>query len=201
MKLKTFLFCTIVRPIMMLRDDFTRPFDRLPLSGVVAEVGVFEGEHAEQMLLRHPSITKLYCIDPWQEYDGGRQERGLNKAYLKAKARLGKYGRLCQLYRGDSWYFANNMHPELDAVYIDGDHTAPWPVTDIGEVWPLIKPGGILGGHDFDCPDVRSAVIEHLRKTNLPAAALNVKWNDWWIEKPKEQPNHELIRRLSLNNK
>lgn len=52
---------------------------------------------------------------------------------------------------------------------------------DIQAHWPLIKPGGILGGHDFSLPEVISAVVDFSREHKVQ---LSVAPPDWWIMKP-----------------
>ncbi len=47
-----------------------------------------------------------------------------------------------------------------DAVFIDGDHAYTAVSSDISAWLPKVKPGGLIGGHDFDYPDVRRAVYE-----------------------------------------
>jgi hypothetical protein len=51
----------------------------------------------------------------------------------------------------------------LDFVYIDGIHTYAAVRSDIERWLPRIKPGGMIGGHDFsasDWPGVVRAVID-----------------------------------------
>ena len=51
----------------------------------------------------------------------------------------------------------------VDFVYIDGAHTHEDVTRDIQDWWGVLRPHGILAGHDFDAqhPGVRMAVIEH----------------------------------------
>jgi SAM-dependent methyltransferase len=48
----------------------------------------------------------------------------------------------------------------LDFVFLDGNHTYESVTEDLSVWWPKIKPGGFLGGHDYDShwPDVVRAV-------------------------------------------
>jgi predicted O-methyltransferase YrrM len=156
-----------------------RPFDDLPLSGVGAEIGVWRGEHAARMLKRHPQISMLYCVDPYEDYDR-TQADFLGEAFRAAGKRLSRF-------KGRHHFVACTSallgKLELDFCYIDGNHKAPWPQQDIENVWPLIKSGGVMGGHDFHVhwPDVIQAVTEFAHKENL---RLYVAGPDWWLFKP-----------------
>lgn len=46
----------------------------------------------------------------------------------------------------------------LDFVWIDGSHEFNAVLADLLAWWPKIKPGGTLGGHDYNQPQVRRAV-------------------------------------------
>ena len=46
-------------------------------------------------------------------------------------------------------FLFHNYYPSLDFVFIDGDHTYEGARLDI-DVWRhVIKPGGLLSGHDY----------------------------------------------------
>lgn len=103
----------------------------------------------------------------------------------------------------------------LDVVFIDADHTYESVVQDIAAWWPLVAPGGIFAGHDFnftDHPGVVRAVMEAVDANLFGDTTLHlergVKWrgdwfpersglttpddplgrfmNVWWVRKPKE---------------
>ena len=49
---------------------------------------------------------------------------------------------------------AQIANASLDFVYIDGDHTYAGVKADILAWRPKLKPGAVIGGDDFDLPDV-----------------------------------------------
>lgn len=54
--------------------------------------------------------------------------------------------------------------PELDVLYIDGDHSYEGAAFDINTYGPMVKKGGLILVHDVDHPDfpgVRRAFDEH----------------------------------------
>jgi predicted O-methyltransferase YrrM len=48
----------------------------------------------------------------------------------------------------------------LDFVFVDANHTYPYVKADLENYKPLIKPGGVLAGHDIYFADVKRAVLE-----------------------------------------
>jgi hypothetical protein len=157
-----------------------RPFDSLPLSGVGVEIGVWRGDHAAAMLKRHPRISMLYCIDPYENYDSGQQANFLCEAERVARKKLARFPERHQFVRGTS----DDLRglPDFDFAYVDGNHAAPYPTIDIKNLWPMIRRGGILGGHDFhrSWPGVISAVIDFVQREEL---TLHVEHEDWWVFK------------------
>lgn len=165
---------------------FNRPFDYLPLNGVGAEVGVYRGFHARDMLRRHKSISKLYCIDGYIPYGGAvsGEVSNLSKAKEDAARFLKKYGNRVEFIYQSSPEGISQL-PPLDFCYLDGGHGFKDVTKDINAVWPLIKPGGYLGGHDFfmGFPGLIKAVSTFALNENLE---LNVRMSDWWVKKPIE---------------
>jgi predicted O-methyltransferase YrrM len=47
----------------------------------------------------------------------------------------------------------------FDFVYIDGDHSEAAVIADLMAWGPKVRKGGVLSGHDWNLPEVRSAVM------------------------------------------
>lgn len=164
-----------------------RPFDRLPLRGVGAEIGVYRGIHASEMLKRNPAIDRLILCDAYKPYPS--DPIGQVQLLGEAKASCAELLRNC---KKTSMIYENSpecvdMLPELDFCYIDGAHDYESVKRDIAAVWPIIKRGGVMGGHDFaqQFPGVIKAVTEFAAST-VPigsSSAWNVETPDWWIWK------------------
>lgn len=161
-----------------------RPFDG-ELKGtnlVGVEVGVFKGSHAKQ-LARKANVHTLYCVDPYVGYDDYPQPV-LDEVKRKAVARLKCFGKVQWLFMDSDGASKSlsRLAGEIDFIYLDGDHSKESVAFDISVWWPLVKPGGVLGGHDFHHgkPGVIRAVTEWTVKNNLP---LCVYTPDWWVRK------------------
>jgi len=163
---------------LTVRNLFTRPFDRLPLHGVGAEIGVNEAVHAAKLLKRHRQIQKLFLVDPYIEYHQEPNRAGCERRAHKRMARVDK-AVFCRCTAEQA-----NL-PKLDFAYIDANHSYESVKEDIRIVWPLIKSNGIMGGHDFDCDfdGVIRAVTEFVVQNKL---RLHVGTPDWWIIKTPE---------------
>jgi hypothetical protein len=67
----------------------------------------------------------------------------------------------------------------FDLAFIDGDHRGPSVLEDIALARTLVREGGIISGHDYDCndwPEVGPAVREALG--HAPAIVKYI----WWVE-------------------
>lgn len=177
---------------------FPRPFERLSkLRGskklVGAEIGVCGGEHAVSLLKTY-DIEKLYLIDPYSMYEGyaeghkhyGEDQRSLCDTEAAAKKLLGDYESKIVWIKELSSDATKFISDELDFVYIDGNHAEGFVMDDIQNYYPLVKCGGVIGGHDFyngfqvEHDGVVNAVIEWAFKNGK---RLKVELPDWWIEK------------------
>jgi len=134
----------------------------------VAEVGVERGNNALDML-EHMSIDELYLIDhyaPYADYLGGLcpqdiQDKVYQEMYKRVNAFLDKV-----VFITRDATLASTLFPDefFDFVYIDGNHDYECVKSDIKTWLPKVKPGGVLGGHDFDTRNVtRQDVAEAVK--------------------------------------
>lgn len=117
---------------------------------VGAEIGTEQGMYAEVLCRFNPEV-KLFCIDPWQTYQGYREhvtQTKLNDFYEITKNRLARYN--FELIRKFSIDAAKDFPDNyLDFVYIDANHEYRHVVDDLSEWTPKVRKGGIVSGHDF----------------------------------------------------
>ncbi len=176
---------------------FPRPFERLAVSGknlVGVEIGVYKAEHAES-LLKHLDVKCLFLVDPYDlygDYSEGRGHYGVDQDPLEvargeATRRLLPYADRVKWIHKLSTVAVAELPDGLDFVYIDGNHAEPFVREDITNYYTKVRPGGILGGHDFyngfcrEHDGVVKAVTEFVTRSSLP---LQVELPDWWVTKP-----------------
>lgn len=153
---------------------------------VGAEIGVFEGTNAKDMLDGLPSLEKLYLVDPYEQYGGWATDGWYGKVF-KAKTTayktLNPYGDRVQWVTKKTEDAVNDIPPNtLDFVYIDGNHTYEYVKKDLEAATVWVKRGGVISGHDF-APGKRGvvrAVLEFCKDRNI---TFMVRRRDWWFEK------------------
>ena len=176
---------------------FPRPFERLALSGqnlIGVEIGVYKAFHAES-LLKRLDLRRLFLVDPYDlysTYEEGHRHYGVDQdplllAKKEAQQRLAPYADKIEWVYKLSVAAADVIPNELDSVYIDGNHAEDFVRQDIASYYSKIRPGGVIGGHDFyngfcrEHDGVINAVMEFATQNKL---SLQVELPDWWIVKP-----------------
>ncbi len=121
----------------------------------IAEVGVFRGQYAEELLAACPDIKRYYLIDPWRHLDdwnkpANAQDSRFDEYLAEVMARTEPYADKRVVLRGRTTEVIDEIPDEdLDFAYIDGDHTLRGITIDLSRVWPKVKPGAWIGGDDF----------------------------------------------------
>lgn len=155
----------------------------LPKDLIMAEIGCYAGE-STMLFLLSKKIKKYYAVDPWPltylATYGGRQE---DKRYKYGKLDCVNPKQLAKIQtaykdmklaeklfdektRGypvvkikATMEDAFDKLPELDFIYIDGDHNYEPVKLDINLSLKKIKHGGIIAGHDYK-PKYAGGVIK-----------------------------------------
>lgn len=145
-------------------------FNHGPLIGV--EVGVEYGLNAKTMLV-YLSLEKLYLIDPYRDND---------VMYRETKNYLARYKDKITFIRKTTEAAINDIPDALDFVYIDGSHAYEAVKRDIELLYPKVRTGGVIGGHDFWANEIGvcRAVLEFAENNHLQ---LQGKLTDWWVVK------------------
>lgn len=108
-----------------------------------AEIGVDRGRFSEYMLKNNPEMS-LLLVDPWYW-----KLRGESR-YQSTVKRMEKFGERAQIVRKTSYEAVFDVKDEsLDFVYIDGDHTFDYVMTDL--IWwaRKVRMGGMVALHDY----------------------------------------------------
>lgn len=161
----------------------------LGISGIVAEIGVFRGDFAEDLLTLCPNITKLHLVDIWtpgQVYSGNQDGNnvevydGLDN-YQYVQTRFVNNPRVSIHHMSSELFFPTLQDKSLDAVYIDSSHTYEGTKTELEFALAKVKPGGWIMGHDYMITNkcqhawkfgVRDAVDEFMVRHNLKMEAI-----------------------------
>ncbi len=157
----------------------------------VAEIGVWKGDHA-RTLQNQLDIDHLYLIDSYEDYNGyadlnePRSSHRLKHAKREARARLAEYDNITWIERR-SENASDHLSESLDYVYVDGNHAYEYVLNDIQTYYSLLRPGGVLAGHDFsgEWPGVVEAVVEFSKTEGIPFR-LEDPGTDWFFIKPNE---------------
>ena len=147
---------------------------------VGAEVGVYEGGHAVDML-KNDNIKKLYLIDVVE----------FPKLKQNISPFLDKINLMIPMSSEDA--SKKIADKSLDFVYVDADHTYENCKNDLNLWWGKVKDNGIMGGHDFSVEmlGVARAVVEFAISNGLLLNHVNTydpmqktcSKSDWWIYK------------------
>ena len=159
----------------------------LPVGATYLEIGTFLGASLAHIGTLRPDI-ELIAVDPWlDEPSGGWAGLGIYEQVVKdsggclwmAFLNLMKHHapdvlRRTRIIRGTAATIA--LKEPVDALFVDGAHDYPNVKADLDAFAPLVKPGGIISGHDFDgfWPGVVKAVTE---KYGQPKTRETV----WWV--------------------
>jgi len=143
------------------------------------EIGVLRGENASHILKKNPQLHYI-GVDP---YVGG--EDGVEYDHTNNMSEAIKIFRLYDnavLLRHYSTELASMLASNVtryDMIFIDGDHSYKAVKQDIQYWKPLVKPGGILAGHDYSKHPSKAGVIKAVNE-KIPEDKLNLSDDNVW---------------------
>ncbi len=152
-----------------------------PLVGT--EVGVLSGATSAALLRAMPGLT-LHMVDWWRAVpdaatrrqwtpDGhvGETKDQMDAALLAALRNTEQFADRRIVVVADALDAARCLPDRQDFVYLDANHTEAATLAAIRAYWPLVRPGGLLCGHDYasgiDGWDVERAVGEFAAEHSL----------------------------------
>lgn len=173
----------------MSHEELTWLAEQAQKAERIIEIGCWQGR-STRALADHTSGV-VYAIDTWQGSDRimGHLARlgGPEKLYEVFEANLKDHldaGKV-KLWRGESLadstlsIMSSVVCRSADFVFLDGDHSAETVAAEIAAYQPLIRPGGILAGHDYGRPD-HPGVKEAVDKA-FPQGVHLVD-TIWWVQ-------------------
>lgn len=121
---------------------------RVPQGGVAVEIGVFRGAFAEHIrTILHPS--RLLLIDGWRAPYPHPLHHDPEESYRIVERKFGD-DPCVDILRGESVETIAGLRDEsIDFAYVDADHRYGSCLADMEALWPKMRPGGWLCGHDF----------------------------------------------------
>ena len=215
------------------RDQLPTLLNKLGLTGVGVEVGVERAHHATQ-LRRNWDGKLLVLVDKWevnQNYAACTRERHL-QSHDEAMQHIKNATKPIEVIKMWSTDAAQHIkglddvnqikrlwNGGLDFVYLDADHSYTAVKNDLESWLPLIRPGGIICGHDFvsdgfhipgdpitayetaeasgaadACPfGVQRAVLERFSAdvVKLTSPETDLGWRSWLVQVP-ELAHHQV---------
>lgn len=186
---------------MRSRVEFPAMCQALGLTGTMVEVGTYRGAFAKNILDGWPG--HLICVDAWhhnpQAHDIlNHDQPTMDECYRFTLEYLQPYEHRCEVIRAFSVDAAQRFSDAgevFDVVYLDAGHDYDNIRADIAAWWPLVKPGGILSGHDYlDATvadgypadfGVKTAVTEFAVREHLAIfTTTDDVFPTWWVFKP-----------------
>lgn len=122
---------------------------------VMAEIGVWKGDFAAEILAATTNIELYYMIDPWANLPDWNKPFNVSpevfdEIYREMEIKTAFAGDKRRILRGRTIEVVDTIPDEsLDFVYVDGDHTLRGITIDLIKIWPKVKVGGFIGGDDF----------------------------------------------------
>jgi hypothetical protein len=186
--------------VLPIRGELPFLLNQRGLVGCGVEVGVKRGEFSELLLERWHG-AHVISVDPWQfapagEWDDiGNVEQEEQDGYHDETARrLSRFGDRSTIWRQTGEEAAARIpHHSLDFVYLDARHDYVSVLSDLGDWFDKIRPGGVFAGHDYVDGQfaegdfgVRSAVDEFFGGKNLKVGVTraDLPWRSWWVQLP-----------------
>jgi hypothetical protein len=142
---------------------------------LVIEVGTYKGASAVVMAQTLQGRGKILCVDTWlgapEFWWDVRDMPKINGypsiffTFTKNIKTLGLQNVITPfpISSQQAADVLKRYHVQADVIYIDGSHEYEAVLSDIKAYWPLLRPGGVMLGDDFDpgChPGVTKAVRE-----------------------------------------
>jgi len=121
----------------------------------MAELGVYRGDFAAEVMRRCEGLAAYYMIDPWRHLNDWNKPANHDDSVLEeyfrettAKTEFAAAKRV--ILRGKTCEVIEQIADgELDFAYIDADHTLKGITIDLIRVYPKVRSGGFVGGDDF----------------------------------------------------
>jgi hypothetical protein len=139
----------------LTREQFWIEFIRSTEVRHMAEVGVYRGDFAAEILRHCENLSRYYMIDPWRHLDDWNKPANhgdsvLSEFFQETKAKTDFAAAQRIILRGKTTEVIGQITDgDLDLAYIDADHTLKGIAIDLIRAYPKVRAGGFIGGDDF----------------------------------------------------
>jgi hypothetical protein len=137
------------------RQEMWHNFLNAQHTRAMAEIGVWKGDFAANILASISHLEIYFMIDPWANLPDWNKPYNVKPEIFESiyQEMLDKTDFATEkrkILRGRTKEVIHKIPDEsLDFIYIDGDHTLRGITIDLITLWPKIKQGGFIGGDDF----------------------------------------------------
>lgn len=147
---------------------------QLPKHAVGCEIGTYEGAFTKK-IFQFAKPKHLFLVDPWMApYSTGSRHDSQEiqdirfSRVQKMFEPLIDQGRITLIRKTSNDALCNFEKNSLDFVYIDGDHSYEQVSKDLKNYYPVIKPGGMLCGDDYNemHPETKRGVDDFVKDGN-----------------------------------
>jgi hypothetical protein len=152
-------------------DVYAWVVDQLPQTAAAVELGSWLGQSAcyfvERVALAQKRVD-LTCVDLWAGnilHGFGRGAAADLLPQFKANVQRAGADAWLRTLRLCSWEAAARWADgSVDFVWVDADHSYDGVTKDLQAWWPKVKPGGLIGGHDYHWKQCGAAVDDFFRQ-------------------------------------
>lgn len=116
---------------------------------IALEIGSYMGVSAGVIAKTLAPEGRLFCVDPWPRHRGKEDpswticRREIRRKCVESRV---------VFLHGTSWEMQNEMPPQLDFIFVDGDHSYKGLQADWTIVVQKLESGGIVCLHDTTIP-------------------------------------------------
>lgn len=143
----------------------------------IVELGTYRGRSARAML--DSSKAHIWCVDRWSG-PAGKVVVSENDYQIFLTNIVDIKDRVTVLKMTTQKALEHFLSGTFDMIFVDADHSYESAKFDIIHYAPLLKPGGLLCGHDYNpkrWPGVVRAVKELVRQAHVVHTI-------WWVKRP-----------------
>lgn len=157
---------------------------------ICMEIGVQEGSHARDMI-QYLEPEKIVLVDRWETYHRQGTTESYVESAMKVAMERARGGNTESIFlKGDSKDILPRLEEDsFDFIYIDADHSPMGCAMDIINSVPLVKIGGIVGGHDY-LSNGKSGIVFHEKEHGDVPRAVHFIFDNmfihtgpgcWWV--------------------